>query len=205
MNTKLTVLLLSFLILFLRYFTEISNTVTKSSFKNVKIRKPKQKSEMKPLTTKESKLPSAVSPSFPSKPVSKSDPADIQIPVFLTSSASPEFDTMDKQQPTEAAKPPSTMLPLIILSTTSDHTVVDKQHLPGTTSALDPLEAQKLSEPEISPSSRGPFHPTSEPDVVDNQEFTGAVPFLLIYVECTLIYTNVKRIRVRGVVFHYIR
>ncbi|XP_078416197.1 uncharacterized protein LOC144691708 isoform X2 [Cetorhinus maximus] len=151
---------------------ETSNTVTKPSLKNGKIKKSKPKSEMKPLTTKESKLPSSVSPSFPSKPVPKSDPAEIQIPVFLTPSTPSELETMDKQQPTEPETTPSTSLPFGTLFTTSGHTAVDKQHLPGTAAALDAMETQKFSEPEIPSSSSGPFHPTPEPDAVDNQEFT---------------------------------
>ncbi|XP_067897073.1 fibronectin type III domain-containing protein 1-like isoform X14 [Heterodontus francisci] len=174
---------------------ETSNTVTKPSLKNSTTRKTKPKSAKKPLTTKESKLPSTVSPSFSSrlvpKPdpaesklpssvspsfssrlVPKPDPAEIQIPVFLTPSTPSELDTMDKQQPTEPESPPSTVLPFIKLSTTSDHTAVDMQHLPGTTSALDHVETQKFSEPEISSSSRGSFHSTFEPDAMDNEKFT---------------------------------
>ncbi|XP_060689659.1 target of Nesh-SH3-like isoform X16 [Hemiscyllium ocellatum] len=151
---------------------ETSNTVTKPSLKSGKMRNTKEKSKVKPLTTKESKLPSSVSPSFPSKPVPKSDPAEIQIPIFLTPSPPSHLDTTDKQQPTEpVTTPPSTTLPFTILSTTSGHTAVDKQHLPGTTSALDPMETQKFSEPEIPSSSRGSFHPTSDPDAMNNQEF----------------------------------
>ncbi|XP_048396832.2 target of Nesh-SH3 isoform X13 [Stegostoma tigrinum] len=151
-----------------------SNTVTKPSLKSGKMRNAKEKSKVKPLTTKASKLPSSVSPSFPSKPVPKSGPAEIQKPVFLTPSPPSQLDTTDKQQSTEpVTTPPSTTLPFTVLSTTSGHTAVDKQHLPGTTSALDPVETQKFSgKPEKPSSSHGPFHSTSDFDAVNNQEFT---------------------------------
>ncbi|XP_051870112.1 target of Nesh-SH3-like isoform X3 [Pristis pectinata] len=68
---------------------ETTNTVSKPSLKGSKTRKENEKPAMKPLTTKESKLSSSVSPSFPSKPLFNSDRTDRK----LTNSDTYAFST----------------------------------------------------------------------------------------------------------------
>ncbi|XP_072901296.1 uncharacterized protein abi3bpa isoform X21 [Hemitrygon akajei] len=162
-----------------------TNTISKPSLKRIKTRKESEKPAMKPLTTKESKLSSSVSPSFPSKPLLHSDRTEIQLPVFFTPSTASELDTTDKF--TESETPSPTIMPFITLRTTSDHADVRNQDLPetelpsssnsflstsGTTSALDSVETKQFSEPEMPPTSSKLSEPTSEPDDTDTQKFT---------------------------------
>ncbi|XP_062906620.1 target of Nesh-SH3 isoform X2 [Mobula hypostoma] len=162
-----------------------TNTVSKPSLKTIKTRKESEKPAMKPLTTKESKLSSSVSPSFPSKPLLHSDRTEIQLPVYFTPSTASELDTMDKF--TESETPSPTIMPFITLRTTSDHADVRNQDLPeaelpsssnsllstsDTTSALDSVETKQFSEPEMPPTSSKLSEPTSEPDDKDTQKFT---------------------------------
>ncbi|XP_055500958.1 mucin-2 isoform X4 [Leucoraja erinacea] len=164
---------------------ETTNTVSKSALKRSKTRKENDKPAMKPLTTKESKLSSSATPSFPSKPMLNSDRTEIQFPVFLTPSAASEHDTMDEF--TEPEMPSSTKMPFNILRTTSDHTDVGNQDLPeielpsssnsflnppDTPSALDSMGTKQFTEPEMPPTSSKLFDPTSEPDDMDTQTFT---------------------------------
>ncbi|XP_072116278.1 uncharacterized protein [Mobula birostris] len=162
-----------------------TNTVSKPSLKTIKTRKESEKPAMKPLTTKESKLSSSVSPSFPLKPLLHSDRTEIQLPVYFTPSTASELDTMDKF--TESETPSPTIMPFITLRTTSDHADVRNQDLPeaelpsssnsllstsDTTSALDSVETKQFSEPAMPPTSSKLSKPTSEPDDKDTQKFT---------------------------------
>ncbi|XP_032888579.1 target of Nesh-SH3 isoform X30 [Amblyraja radiata] len=164
---------------------ETTNTVSKPALKRSKTRKANDKPAMKPLTTKESKLSSSATPSFPSKPMLNSDRTEIQFPVFLTPSTASEHDTMDEF--TEPEMPSSTKMPFNILRTTSDHTDVGNQELPeielpsssnsflnppDTPSALDSMGTKQFTEPEMPPTSSKLFDPTSEPDDMDTQTFT---------------------------------
>ncbi|XP_078265653.1 uncharacterized protein LOC144598928 isoform X6 [Rhinoraja longicauda] len=164
---------------------ETTNTVSKPALKGSKTRKENDKPAMKPLTTKESKLSSSATPSFPSKPMLNSGRPEIQLPVFLTPSTASEHDTMDEF--TEPETPSSTKMPFNTLRTTSDHADVGNQDLPeielpsssnsflnpsDTPSALDSMEAEQFTEPEMPPTSSKLFDPPSEADDMDTQTFT---------------------------------
>ncbi|XP_051870111.1 target of Nesh-SH3-like isoform X2 [Pristis pectinata] len=140
---------------------ETTNTVSKPSLKGSKTRKENEKPAMKPLTTKESKLSSSVSPSFPSKPLFNSDRTEIQLPGFLTPSTASELDTLDKF--TEPETPSPTIMPFIALRTTSDHADVGNQDLPD----------RKLTNSDTYAFSTAPI---SERGNIEDQEFKALKP-----------------------------